>query len=182
MTALTTLAKLKQYGNVTEFESDTLLVRMIEAASAAIENYCSRTFAQATYTEVRDGTGTRRMTLRNFPVTQVQSVSINGRSIPRRLSPLEQGFTNDDLSVRLTGYMFDEGIDNVEVVYTGGLSEVPADIDLACCEVVMLRYKSRDRMGVTSKSLAGETITFTNDDFPDYVTRVLNQYAVKGLP
>jgi hypothetical protein len=180
--ALTTLAKLKQYGNITEVESDTLLLRMIDSASASIETYCSRTFLSASHAEVRDGNGNKRMGLRHFPVTAIASVTINGQVIPPRPSPLSNGYTFDDLTVRLTGYTFEEGIDNVEVVYTAGLNAIPNDVDLACCEVVMLRYKSRDRMGVSSKSLAGETISYTNDDFPDYVTRVLDQYRMVALP
>lgn len=180
--ALTTLAKLKQYGSIAEFESDTLLLRMIDAASSAIEQYCSRIFETAIYTETRDGTGTRKMALRNFPVFSVASVTVNGQNIPRRASATSSGFTNDDLCVKLTGYWFDNGVDNVVIEYTGGLAAVPPDVELACCEAVMLRFKARDRMGVTSKSLAGESITFTNDDFPDYVTRVLDQYTVRGLP
>lgn len=180
--ALTTLAKVKQYGQITEFESDTLLVRMIDAASTAIEQYCSRTFLSQQYTEVRDGTGQRKLSMRHFPVTDVTSVSINGKTIQRRTSPLGIGYTYDDLSIKLSGYTFDNGMDNVEVVYTAGLPAVPADVEIACAEMVMLRYKARDRIGVSSKSLAGEQITFTADDFPDYVTRVLDQYSVRGLP
>lgn len=173
---MVTLEKVKQYGNVTEFESDTLLVRMIAAASAAIENYCSRVFASALYTEVRNGTGNRSLSMIRFPITAVTGVRVNDQTIPLRTSATGNGYTFDEYSVRLSGYRFDEGYGNVEITYTAGLPDVPADIELACCEVVMLRYKSRDRMGVTSKSLAGETISFTNDDFPEYVTRVLNQY------
>lgn len=182
MAALTTLAKLKQYGQIESFQDDTLLLRMIDAASAAIENYCSRQFQSASYTEVRDGHGGRRMTLRHFPVTDVTALTINGQLIPRRPSPLANGYTFDDLTIKLTGYVFDEGVDNVSITYTAGLASVPSDVELACCEVVMLRYKARDRIGVTSKSLAGETISFNADDFPDYVTRVLDQYKVVGLP
>lgn len=180
--ALTTLAKVKQYGQITEFESDTLLVRMIDAASAAIENHCSRSFLSAQYTEVRDGTGQRKLTMRNFPITNVASVSVNGQNIPIRLSPLGNGYTYDDHTLKLSGYRFDEGMDNVQVIYTAGLSVVPEDIEIACAEMVMLRYKARDRIGVSSKSLAGETISFTSDDFPDYVTRILDQYNMVGLP
>lgn len=182
MAALTTLAKLKQYGQVSSFEDDTLLVRMIDAASAAIERYCSRVFALATYTEVRDGEGQRKLFMRRFPVTSVLSLTINGRSIPSRPSPLSPGYTFDDLTIRLTEYRFEEGIDNIVVSYTAGLAAVPADVEEACCEVVMRRYKQRDRIGVESKSLAGESISFDPDDFPAHIVRVLDRYRVVGLP
>jgi hypothetical protein len=182
--ALTTLARVKEYLSIATDDTadDLLLTRLIGSASSAIEVYCSRVFASATYNEVRDGTGTRKMVLRNFPVTAVSSVTINGRSIPQRPSPLSSGYTFDDLRVALTGHVFDEGVDNVQISYTAGLAAVPADVEQACIEAVSLRYKAKDRLGVTSKSLAGESISFSNDDFPDYVTRVLDQYRVVGLP
>ncbi|MEN9885529.1 MAG: hypothetical protein RL758_107 [Pseudomonadota bacterium] len=179
--ALTTLAKLKQYGHVESFEDDTLLLRMIEAASANIETYCSRTFLSANYTEVRDGNGNRRMSVSNFPMTAVSSVTINDQPIPLRTTALGNGYTFDDITVKLSGYRFDEGMNNVVIAYTAGLVDVPQDVDLACCEMVMLRYKTLDRIGVSSKSLAGESITFTNDDFSDSVRRVLDQYKTLHL-
>jgi len=179
--ALTTLAKLKQYAQIVSFEDDTLLLRMIDAASDAIETYCSRTFLSATYNEVRDGTGQRKLTMRHFPITAVSSVTVNGQAISARQAPMGTGFTFDEYSVRLSGSMFDTGLDNVAVTYTAGLAEVPSSIDLACCEMVALRYKARDRLGVSSKSLAGESISFTTDDFPTEVKRVLDQFKMWGM-
>lgn len=174
---LTTVAKVKQYGGIEEFENDLLIERMVLSATTAIENYCGRQFLSAARVEVKDGTGTRKITLKHFPVTAVASVTIDGRVIPPRPSPTGYGYTFDDMSVRLTGYEFTEGMDNVEIVYTAGLNAIPADIDMACCEVVARRYKTLDRLGVSSKSLAGETISFSSEDFPDTVTRVLDHYA-----
>lgn len=181
---LTSLANVKEYLGIAADDTadDVLLTRLINAASTAIEQYCSRTFASATYTETRDGTGTRKMTLFNFPVTAVASLTIDGKTIPVRPSPTAYGFTFDDYLIKLTGYEFTEGVDNVQVTYTAGLASTPYDIEQACVEAVSLRYKAKDRLGVTSKSLAGESISFTNDDFPDYVTRVLDQYKMVSLP
>ena len=55
--ALTTLARVKEYGQIdaADTSADNLLTWMIDAASSSIEQYCSRKFASATYTEVRDG-------------------------------------------------------------------------------------------------------------------------------
>ena len=178
--ALTTLAKVKQYGQIESFEHDLLLTRMIDAASATIERYCGRTFLQASYIETRDGTGQRRMTLRNVPVTNVVSVTVNGRDIPERPSATGQGFTFDQYGVKLTGYDFTDGYDNVAISYTAGYAEVPDDVDMACCELVALRYKTLDRLGVSSKSLAGESISFSQGDFSEPVKRALEQYRVWG--
>lgn len=178
--ALTTLAKVKQYGQIESFEHDLLLQRMIDAASATIEKYCGRTFLQANYTESKDGSGQRRMTVRNIPVTAVASVTVNDKPIPARQSATGQGFTFDEYGVKLTGYDFADGYDNVVISYTAGFAEVPADVDMACCELVSLRYKTLDRLGVSSKSLAGESISFNMGDFSDPVRRALDQYRVWG--
>lgn len=176
--ALTTLAKVKQFGQIESFEDDLLLVRMIDAASAAIEQYCSRQFESQSYSEVLDGTGQRKMTLRNVPVTAVASVAVNGRAIPARPAVTAQGFTFDQYGVRLVGYTFEAGASNVEITYTAGFAAVPADVDMACCEMVALRYKMLDRLGVSSKTLAGESISFSTTDFSEPVRRVLDQYRV----
>jgi hypothetical protein len=180
--ALTTLANVKQYLQIEpdDTSADDLLERMIDAASVTIERYCGRTFLQANYTEVRHGTGQRRMSVRNIPMTAVSSVTVNGRSIPARPGATGQGFTFDQYCVNLTGYDFTDGYDNVAISYTAGFAAVPADVDLACCELVSLRYKTIDRLGVTSKSLAGESISFNMGDFSEPVKRALDQYRVWG--
>lgn len=180
--ALTTLANVKQYLGIEpgDTSADALLERMINAASATIERYCGRTFLQATYTDVMHGTGQRRMSLRNIPVTAVTSVTVGGRAIQPRQSETGQGFTFDKYCVSLTGHSFADGYDNVVISYTAGFAEVPADVDMACCELVSLRYKTLDRLGVTSKSLAGESISFNMGDFTEPVRRALDQYRVWG--
>lgn len=178
--ALTTLAKVKQFGKIESFEDDLLLTRMIDAASATIELFCGRTFVSQSYTETKDGTGQRKMTLRNVPVTAVASVTVNGQPISARPEVQGNGYTFDAYGVRLTGYAFTVGLDNVRVVYTAGFAAVPPDVDMACCELVTLRYKTLDRLGVSSKSLAGESISFNQGDFSDPVRRALDQYRVWG--
>lgn len=180
--ALTTLANVKEYLQINPLDTyaDNLLKRMIDAASVTIERFCGRTFLQATYNEVIDGTGQRKMPLRNVPVSAVASVTINGQPVPARPAVTGNGFTFDKYGVRLTGYAFTIGLDNVAITYTAGFAAVPDDVDMACCELVSLRYKTIDRLGVTSKSLAGESISFNTGDFSDPVRRTLEQYRVWG--
>lgn len=180
--ALTTLANVKQYLQMepSDTSADALLQRMIDAASATIERYCGRTFLQSNYIDVLHGTGHRRVALRNIPVTAVASVTVNDKPIPARQGAMGQGFTFDKHCVSLTGYSFTDGYDNVEISYTAGFAEVPDDVDMACCELVSLRYKTLDRLGVTSKSLAGESISFNMGDFSEPVKRALEQYRVWG--
>lgn len=180
--ALTTLANVKQYLQIDplDTDADALLQRMIDAASVTIERFCDRTFVQANYTEVRDGTGRTRLTVRNIPLTAVTSLTVNDRPVPARPSTSGNGFVFDEYGVKLTGYTFTDGYQNVVIQYTAGFAAVPDDVEMACCELVSLRYKTIDRLGVTSKSLAGESISFNTGDFSDSVRRTLEQYSVWG--
>lgn len=180
--ALTTLENVKEYLQIDaeDTDADALLQRMIDAASVTIEKYCQRKFLQANYTEVKDGTGQPRMTVRNIPMTAVASVTVNDKPIPVRPSATGNGFVFDEYGVKLTGYTFTDGYQNVVIQYTAGFAAVPDDVDMACCELVGLRYKTIDRLGVSSKSLAGESISFNMGDFSDPVRRTLEQYRVWG--
>jgi hypothetical protein len=53
---------------------DALLGTLITAISDAIEKYCRRRFVTASFDELYDGTGDRRMLLRQYPIQSVQSV------------------------------------------------------------------------------------------------------------
>ena len=178
--ALTTVAKVKQFGQIESFADDLLLQRMIDSASEQIEQFCGRTFLSSSYVEVRDGTGQVKMTLRHAPVTAIASLAINGNTIPPRPTVNASGYTFDEFGLRLSGYEFTVGLSNVEVAYTAGFANIPADVDMACCEMVAMRYKRLDRLGVSSKSLAGESISFSQTDFNDAVRRTLNQYRLWG--
>ncbi|HCX20583.1 MAG TPA: hypothetical protein DHN29_01640, partial [Cytophagales bacterium] len=56
--SLTTLARTKDYLGVTNDSNDTLLERLIDAASSFIETYCDRTFKLTSYILQQEGSGT----------------------------------------------------------------------------------------------------------------------------
>jgi len=71
---LITLAQLKEWLGISGTGEDSLLNRIGAEACRRVETYCGRTFASATYNEWLDGTGTRSLLLRNYPVTEVRRV------------------------------------------------------------------------------------------------------------
>jgi hypothetical protein len=72
---LITLARAKQdIQSITDNSQDTLLGVLITAASRSIEKYCRRDFVQTSYDELYNGTGDRRLLLRQYPLLSVQSV------------------------------------------------------------------------------------------------------------
>lgn len=176
MADLTTLAAVKAYGPISGTELDTLLGALITRASTSIENFLQGAVLSASYTETRNGTGGSAMLLRQYPVSAVTSLSIDGNSVPQATSYGQPGWWLADRQLLLFGYRFTRGIGNVLVTYTAGFVTTPPDIEQACIETVLLALKRRDHIDVSSKSLAGETISYITADLTPSAKVVLNSY------
>jgi hypothetical protein len=71
---------------------------------------------------------------------------------------------------------FPKGTRNVKVTYTAGYTTVPEDIKQACMEMVALRLDERKRIGVSSQSIAGESVSYKDQDMPMSVQATLQKY------
>lgn len=158
--ALVSTAEYNAYAGTSG--QDTLIGILIALAQGAIEAYCDRAFDSATYTaETYDGSGTDSLQLRQWPVTDIDSVSIreglsdatpvvqddstylvNAQSgLLRRLSGME-GWA--DTSVfRINGVLalaaeatWPMGRENIVVTYTAGYATIPQNLKLACYRLV----------------------------------------------
>lgn len=155
----------------------TLLQMLVSGASEAIARYLQRELASGAREQVTNGAGGIVTTLREWPVTAVASVSVDGIAIPESTAEGEPGFTFDEIAVYLRGhYRFTRGVRNVRIGYTAGYATIPADVKLACAEIVTLRHKERDWIGIASKGLAGETVSFTQYEMPLAARQVLDRY------
>jgi hypothetical protein len=179
MADLTTLPKVKEWleiptGNTSK---DALLNRLITAASGGIETWCGRTFALTDYVEVRNGAGGPQIVLANAPITEVTSVTVDWRPVAASTGNNQPGYEFDDTTLTLMGGLrFTRSKRNVRVAYRAGFATTPAEVEQACIELIGLRYREMDRIGMVSKQLAGEVITFTTKDFTDSVRNALEQY------
>ena len=174
---LTTLAAAKEWLGISpsSFTDDALLTNMVARVSAAAESFMGRTIASTAYTETHNGRGLSKLAFGQVPVISVASVTINGTAIPARNSPTSSGFAFDQQLLYLCGYTFTRGVQNVVVQYTAGFASVPTDIEQAVLELIALRYVNKDRVGVSSKALAGEQISWFHNA-PTDVMDVLDQY------
>lgn len=191
---LTTLANVKQWVNLTATTDDALLTRLISGVSLNIQAWLNRNIPEQSYTEIRSGLGggegKYRMILANYPVIAVSSLMIDDQSIPASSDNgvMQPGYGFADHEIWLApvsssvdalysdGYQFTRGTRNVQITYTAGYPVVPLDIEQACIELVAFRYRERDRIGLKSKGLAGETTAFNTADLPDSVKTLLQQY------
>jgi hypothetical protein len=127
---LTSLANAKAWLGIATSTDDVLLSRLIAGASGLILGFLNRdTLLSTTRSETHSGIGSDRLMLRQWPVTAVASLSIDGVAIPESTSPQAVGWTCDlwdgvgpggPSLLWLRGYRFTRGARNIVAGYTGG--------------------------------------------------------------
>jgi uncharacterized phiE125 gp8 family phage protein len=184
--ALTTLEAVKSYLKIDSSQTvdDSRLEDLINACSSAIENYCERKLKEQTFTDDEyDGNGSRYILLRAYPVKSIASVSINGTLLDVSQYKVRK---NDGTLIRtgtttqFIGYdyyqrgpVWPKGDINISVTYTAGLSEIPADLELACRYFVMAFFKADVAAFSTTFS---EGFVFRADAMPSQVKMLLQPY------
>ncbi len=153
---LTTLANVKAFLGVTATTSDAFLQSRIAAVSGQIRGWLSRSsLLSQSYTDTYDGTGGRKLMLRNWPVTAISALTINGTSIAAGSYPAGSSggvvsFDGDFLDawdglppgyyfstwdgyapgrripLELNGFRFYRGSQNIQVTYTAGYRRTEA--------------------------------------------------------
>jgi len=151
---------------------DPLLSRFITAASRWVEQWLSRTILTATYTETRDGNGGAKWFVGDGPIQSVTSVTVGGVLVPAT----NYVFSGDVITF-IKGDTFARGLMNCTVVYVGGYTSVPLDLEESVIEIIALRYRERSRTGEVSKSVGGaETVSYSQKDVPEDVKTNLKQW------
>ena len=126
---LTTLAAVKDWLDISNNDSDTALVRLIDAASQFVLGWLNRdSFNAKEYSQHCRGNGKSTMLLRNWPVLSVSSVGIGGTAVSASSAPVNglpgTGYTISDLrgapqSIDLWGYSFYYNVP-CQITYTAG--------------------------------------------------------------
>lgn len=174
---LCALADVKAWLNFASSGDDALLASLITHVSVFIETSLNRAVLSAAYSETRDGSGGRTLAFGVTPVTAINSLTVNGRAIPPAPDNFHPGYRFGPSRLSLYGFRFTPGLDNVQVSYTAGFSAVPPDLAQACIQLVALRYRERDRIGLVSKGLGGEATAFLQKAMTDDVAGVLQRYT-----
>ena len=180
MPDLTTLDNVKAWlpdmASVTT--SDALLARLITAASQAVCVYTGRAdFGVQGYSEVYDGAARPILVLRQWPAVEVDAVGFSDGAAPSAFSlepPLAGGGAQ---RLTLVQGVFPRGVSNVTVAYQAGYAATPPDVEQAVIELVGERFRARDRIGLSAKTLGGqETTAFATKAFNDTIAALLTPY------
>ena len=162
--ALTSLAYVKDYGQITTTTWDVFLTNRIFAVSALIQSYCNRTFPVQTYTEDYDGPGSTTLLLHQWPVQAVSQVILD------QYYPLPTTLGSSDIVVNANKGIisvspssvgqkwFGYGDQNIQVTYTAGYSTIPNDIQEAAAAMVLLAYAKMAGGNYTDLTVSQEKI------------------------
>jgi len=139
----------------------------IDAATAAIRNYCQQQISQVNNDVVTlDGPGGVRLFLPELPVGSVGSVIEDGETLT----------VTDDYQVGAHGVLhrvaavWAAGVQNVSVTYTHGYAGIPEDIMAVCMRAASRAYQAGLKAeelggvpGVASKSLGDYSVSFGSE-------------------
>jgi hypothetical protein len=181
---MTTVAAVDAYLNIPvgNTPANTLIGTLITAASQFIISYCNRNFLSQSYLENRDSSGQSEWLTLGYPIQSVQQVLMNGQVIPpsggwTANGPAPSGYNFGQWSIYIDGYLVPRGRKNIQLSYTAGFEAYPADLAQACLEVVALKYKQKDRIGVSgSESIDGQTITYRDIAMSQSALAVISTY------
>jgi hypothetical protein len=197
MDLLCSLADVKAYLDIPDAttNADAKLTDLIEVVSAYAVNQANLpdredgddpSFFESDYTEHYDGPGGTVLLLRHSapstPVTAVRAVTVDGSSIPKSGGAPAPGFSSDRFSVRLRGYRFTKGEQNVVVKYSAGVDQASSTgvaLKGAATEWVASIYKTRPHIDIQSKTLDRETITFVQKTMPVRMSAVLENLKTR---
>ncbi|MGH9541385.1 MAG: hypothetical protein ACRD2H_05845 [Terriglobales bacterium] len=169
---LCTVADVQAYLPPSTSPTNTAQIQdKITAASQYICTECAvASFASSTYTsEVYDGTGSPRLYLKNYPISAVSSLMVNGVAVLPSSGYGSPGYQFSDIglilmpgtvlgpSTSLLSFgtsMFSEGIRNVTVSYTAGFITIPSDLNQAAIELVAAMLTESRNVNLRSVSTA----------------------------
>ena len=184
---LTTLPAVKEYLGITVSTYDTLIEGFIHRATDMIENYCSRHFRAADYTEYHDGRGLAELYPNEYPVNSVSHIYDD----PDWVWGTDTEVDSDDYRIRdnavivLKSGTFSDDVQNIKLEYNAGYSTIPEDLAQACIEQCAWMFRQSAEgaslLGVTAKSHADGSVSYTAQDLLPQVRRVLEKYRKRHL-
>lgn len=191
---LITLTDLKDFLGLTDITHDILLSRIIERVSSVFDDETRRKLAARDYTydstsadydpdnAVLDGNGRDRLALPQYPVNSLSTLKINTFEIDERADVFSTGWVLDRKNgiITLAGYLFTEGLSNIDLVYNAGYATVPADLEGAAVEQSAWVFKQSTPggalLGVSGKTLADGSIQFTSKELLPSVRATIERY------
>ena len=193
MADLVTLAQYKEAEGISSSKDDLRFNSIIPSVSELVKTYCGVSFVDF-YSSNKTETftidwDTYVVQLTESPVNSIVSVQ-ERETYGAAYSTLTtsdseyylESSTDSILRTNDSGRYqnWPKGVGSVKVVYTGGYSEVPADLKLAVFDLITYYYKDehKQRQSIAGATLQnqGSSSQRMNVGFPDHIKRVLDLY------
>lgn len=202
MTALVTLAEVKDYLTINSNNFDAKLSNIINYSSTLVESYCGRVFTAANVTyEYKDG-GLPYVLVNNPPINNVWSiaeydgtqyvpmigintdgglpnVSANTNATPEyswdsNSGKVWKGFTTTITPATQVFATYPKG---VRVDYNGGYTTIPADLKLCVMDIIKALHKGMEASETRFDREYIKASPYTGG-FPAHIRRVLDLYRI----
>lgn len=151
--------------NLTEEETNKITF-YIEAASQFIESYCKVKFEVQEHTQQFKSNGQRVIALHKTPLIEVLESDLDY-------------YKTSDIAVYLTERAPYSSFKKIR--YTYGYESVPADVEQACLELVLWKYKLHTHIDLTSVVQNQATAQYQVAAIPAFTREILDKYKSKGL-
>ncbi len=193
MADLVTLAQYKEAEGISSSKDDLRFNSIVPSVSELVKTYCGNSFVDF-YSSNKTETftidwDTYVVQLTESPVNSIVSVQ-ERETYGAAYSTLTtsdseyylESSTDSILRTNDSGRYqnWPKGVGSVKVVYTGGYSEVPADLKLAVFDLITYYYKDehKQRQSIAGATLQnqGSSSQRMNVGFPDHIKRVLDLY------
>lgn len=172
---------------------ETVLEAICDQVSGAVDDYCGRSFELATFTEDHDGSGTRVLMLRQYPIdsiTTVKRTKVDASNTIVTITSAE--YTINDESGMLLMHpvnhvdssIWIKGEGNYEIVYDAGYDEddMPQGLIAACnIWIATLFQKAKHNLfAVQSSTIGDETVNYLSEAIPAMTKSMLTKYRKLG--
>lgn len=153
------------------------------------------------YVEIYDGNGAPRMFVLNTPIVSVNSIIMDGTTLPQSSGLTTSGWfieqSKKSIAIRTGGtmtpqyrgflpYTFNPGIGNVQIDYTAGYTRVPFDLQEAAMKAVGINFSRKDWKDLASKSMGAQgatgTTVYQKWILPPEIMQVLEFYSRYARP
>jgi len=183
--ALTTVDNIRiqlgMPGSALTFDFIKKIERMINAATAHLEEYMHRQILRRAYTENQDSRGGNFVITRQYPILSISELWVDSTrlftDVTKKLAPSSYAITDNETTIQTLDQNLPHGRQIVRVIYDSGFDKVPANIERAADLLVewWYRFQEREDIGRSNKS-KGDESTVISQGIPEAVKELVDSY------
>lgn len=177
---LATLQEVKNYLDITDSDSDTVLTQLLAAADAYIKTYTNRNLESDTFTEYKNGKGELELLLNEYPVTTLTSFQYNSGTLS---TPVWSDFDEDSYKLDPEPWKIWQvsplvkWLQNIKLIYTAWFITAPKDLSQAAVQLTAFYFNWKESDGIKSENVDWVSLSYADKKtVPTTILTTLNLY------